>query len=241
MAELAALIAAIARHQELVVAFSGGADSAFLARVAHDTLGRGRVRAVTAVSPSLAADELDDCRGLAAAWGLRWSTVATDEMERAAYRVNDGDRCYHCKSALMDALDPLRGDGVTIALGVNTDDLGDHRPGQRAAGERAAVFPLVEAGFSKADVRTGRSGSACGRGTSRRPPAWPRGCRTAPRSRWRCCRRWSGLRPACGRWGSARSGCVTTSARLASSCRCEDSGGARAAVAGGRRRARGRL
>ncbi len=153
MAELAALTAAIARHEELVVAFSGGADSAFLARVAHDTLGRERVRAVTAVSPSLAAAELDDCRALAAEWGLRWSTLATDEMERAAYRVNDGERCYHCKAALMDALEPLRGDGVAIALGVNTDDLGDHRPGQRAAGERAAVFPLVEAGFSKADVR----------------------------------------------------------------------------------------
>jgi len=153
MAELAAVSAAVARHQELVVAFSGGADSAFLARVAHDTLGRERVRVVTAVSPSLAAAELDDCRALAAEWGLRWSSVATDEMERAAYRVNDGDRCYHCKAALMDALEPLRGEGVTIALGVNTDDLGDHRPGQRAAGERAAVFPLVEAGFSKADVR----------------------------------------------------------------------------------------
>jgi len=153
MAELAALTAAIERHHELVVAFSGGADSAFLARVAHDTLGRDRVRAVTAVSPSLAAAELDDCRALAAEWGLRWSTLATDEMERAAYRVNDGERCYHCKAALMDALEPLRGDGVAIALGVNTDDLGDHRPGQRAAGERAAVFPLVEAGFSKADVR----------------------------------------------------------------------------------------
>jgi pyridinium-3,5-biscarboxylic acid mononucleotide sulfurtransferase len=153
MAELAALAAAVARHPELVVAFSGGADSAFLARVAHDTLGRDRVRAVTAVSPSLAAAELDDCRTLAAEWGLRWSTVATDEMERAAYRVNDGERCYHCKSALMDALEPLRGPGVVIALGVNTDDLGDHRPGQRAAGERSAVFPLVEAGFTKADVR----------------------------------------------------------------------------------------
>ena len=69
-------------------------------------LGPERVRAVTAVSPSLAADELDDCRRLAAEWGLSWSTVATDEMERAAYRVNDGERCYHCKSALMDALDP---------------------------------------------------------------------------------------------------------------------------------------
>jgi uncharacterized protein len=153
MAELAALAAAVSRHREVVVAFSGGADSAFLARVAHDTLGPERVRAVTAVSPSLAGAELEDCRDLAVEWGLRWSTVETDEMERAAYRVNDGERCYHCKAALMDALEPLCGGGAVIALGVNTDDLGDHRPGQRAAGERAAVFPLVEAGFTKADVR----------------------------------------------------------------------------------------
>ena len=143
------------RHERIIVAFSGGADSAFLARVAHDTLGGGRVRVVTAVSPSLAADELDDCRQLAADWGLSWTTVLTDEMERAAYRVNDGERCYHCKAALMDALAPIaRSDaGAVIALGVNVDDLDDHRPGQRAAGERAAVFPLVEAGFTKAHVR----------------------------------------------------------------------------------------
>ncbi len=106
MADLASVHAALDRHAAVVVAFSGGADSAFLARVAHDRLGPERVRAVTAVSPSLAADELEDCRRLAAEWGLSWSTVATDEMERAAYRVNDGERCYHCKSALMDALDP---------------------------------------------------------------------------------------------------------------------------------------
>jgi len=103
-------------------------------------------------SRSLAADELEDCRRLAAEWGLSWSTVATDEMERAAYRVNDGERCYHCKSALMDALTPLVTAGAVVALGVNVDDLGDHRPGQRAAGERDAVFPLVEAGFTKADM-----------------------------------------------------------------------------------------
>ena len=155
MAELDVLREALQRHERMIVAFSGGADSAFLARVAHDTLGAGRVRVVTAVSPSLAADELDDCRRLAADWGLSWTTVLTDEMERAAYRVNDGERCYHCKAALMDALAPMaRSDvGAVIALGVNVDDLDDHRPGQRAAGERAAVFPLVEAGFTKADVR----------------------------------------------------------------------------------------
>ena len=138
----------------VVVAFSGGADSAFLAAAAHRTLGRARVHAVTAVSPSLAGAERDDCAALAAEWGLRWSAVETDEMARAAYRVNDLDRCYHCKAELMDVVAPIAAaDGATVVLGVNVDDLGDHRPGQRAARERGAAFPLVAAGFTKADVR----------------------------------------------------------------------------------------
>lgn len=138
---------------EVVVAFSGGVDSAFLAWVAHDTLGPDRATAVTAVSPSLADAEHDDCRSLAAEWGLSWREVHTEEMANAAYRRNDTERCYHCKDALMDAVEPLLASGVTTALGVNLDDLDDHRPGQRAAAERGAVFPLVEAGFSKADIR----------------------------------------------------------------------------------------
>ena len=136
----------------VIVAFSGGADSAFLAWVANDTLGDG-ARAVTAVSPSLAPEEESDCRRLADEWGLRWTAVFTDELADTAYSVNDGRRCYWCKSALLDAVAPMTDDGATVVLGVNLDDLGDHRPGQDAAAERGAAFPLVDAGFSKADVR----------------------------------------------------------------------------------------
>lgn len=153
--QLAALEHELNRLGRVVVAFSGGADSSFLAAVAQRTLGPQYVHAVTAVSPSLAGDEESDCRALALEWGLRWSPVETSEMERAAYRVNDSDRCFHCKAELMDVLAPIaQAEGAAVVLGVNLDDLGDHRPGQKAAASAGAQFPLVTAGFSKANVRT---------------------------------------------------------------------------------------
>ena len=154
VADLGVLRRSLRELDRVLVAFSGGADSSFLAWVAHDTLGPDRAAAVTAVSPSLADLEHDDCRTLAAEWGLTWHEVETEEMTNAAYRRNDTDRCFWCKDALMDAIGPIvSATGATPALGVNLDDLDDHRPGQRAAADRGAVFPLVEAGFTKDDVR----------------------------------------------------------------------------------------
>jgi uncharacterized protein len=137
-----------------VVAFSGGVDSGLLAWTAHQVLGPERTLAITAVSPSLAPSERADCRSLAAAWGLRWMEILSDEGSRPEYVANGPDRCYHCKSELMDRIAPIaEAERAVVALGVNVDDLADHRPGQRAARERGAVFPLVEAGLTKDLVR----------------------------------------------------------------------------------------
>jgi uncharacterized protein len=162
--DLETLRSTFRRLQRVIVAFSGGADSALVAWVANDTLGSDRVLCVTAVSPSLAPEERADCQRLAAEWGLRFMEVETDELGDPEYTANDGSRCYHCKASLLEALGPIVAGGVgglggpgdigsTVVLGVNLDDLGDHRPGQQAASERGAVFPLVEARFTKADVR----------------------------------------------------------------------------------------
>jgi uncharacterized protein len=137
----------------VVVAFSGGADSALVAAVAGRVLSR-KALAVTAVSASLPPGELDSARAFAEALGIRHLTVRTRELERPAYTANGTDRCYHCKSELYDVLEPVaRAEGARIASGTNVDDLSDTRPGLRAAAERGVLEPLVEARFTKADVR----------------------------------------------------------------------------------------
>jgi len=148
------LIEAVRAIGPMVVAFSGGVDSAVVAAAARRALLREHVLLATANSSSLADGELARCRRLAEEWDVDWVALATDELDDERYVVNDGDRCFWCKTALMDQLEPVAAlRSAEIVLGVNVDDLGDHRPGQEAARKRGARFPLVEAGFTKADVR----------------------------------------------------------------------------------------
>ena len=138
----------------VVVAYSGGVDSSFLAAMAHSALG-DRALAVTAVSPSLARRELDAARELATTNGWSHRVVGTHEVGREEYARNDADRCYWCKSELFEVLSPIAAElGAEIAVGTNLDDLGDHRPGLRAANERSVRAPLVEVGLAKHEIRT---------------------------------------------------------------------------------------
>jgi uncharacterized protein len=138
----------------LVVAYSGGVDSALLAVAAHRALG-GRALAVTADSESLSQEQRALALDVAARFGFPHRMLATRELDNPLYARNEADRCYHCKSELFRLLVPLaRAEGFAhVAYGLIVDDLGDYRPGHRAAAEAGVRAPLAEAGLTKADVR----------------------------------------------------------------------------------------
>jgi uncharacterized protein len=153
---LASLEADLRSRGSLMVAFSGGADSAFLVAAAARALGQDRVAAATAYSDSLPQHERSPARELAESLGVRVFTPRTHEMEREGYRANAGDRCYFCKAELLDVLGPLaREHGFAhVATGTNADDaVAGFRPGIRAAAERGAITPLRDAGLTKQQVR----------------------------------------------------------------------------------------
>lgn len=155
VSRLAALEVRLADLGSLMVAYSGGVDSAFLAATAHRVLG-AQMLAVLADSPSLARRDLEQARAFAHSINMPLHVVATEELDRPEYRRNDANRCFHCKDELFDVMGAL---GVKlgfqhIAYGMNADDTRDFRPGQRAAEQHAVLAPLAEAGMTKLEVRT---------------------------------------------------------------------------------------
>ena len=152
--KLQALEEALRALGNLMVAYSGGVDSAFLAATAHRVLG-DRMVAVLADSPSLARRDLELATAFAQSAGMRLQVIQTEELDKPEYQKNDGDRCFHCKTELFTGMEALRAElGFEhIAYGMNSDDTWDYRPGQRAADEHKVLAPLAAAGLTKQEIR----------------------------------------------------------------------------------------
>jgi uncharacterized protein len=152
--KLLALEDRLRQLESLMVAYSGGVDSAFLAAAAHRVLGP-RMIAVLADSPSLARRDMEQACAFARAHQIPLHVIATEELDRPEYQRNDANRCFHCKDELfrtMEALGPKLG-FARIAYGMNADDTRDFRPGQRAAEEHDVLAPLADAGLTKLEIR----------------------------------------------------------------------------------------
>lgn len=149
-----ALLAGLRPFASLLVAFSGGADSAYLAWAAHQALG-DRALAVTALSASFSEHDRRESARFAAAAGIRHECIETEEFFNALYVANNPDRCYHCKDELFQKLKSLAASRGfrAIAYGVNADDTGEFRPGHRAAAEHEILTPLLDAGLHKEEIR----------------------------------------------------------------------------------------
>lgn len=148
------LFARLRSLRSIIVAFSGGTDSAYLAWAAHQALGKYAL-AVTAMSPSFSAHDREDAKTFARQHGLRHEFIETHEFDNPQYIANQPDRCYHCKVELFAVLSRLAAMRVAaaIAYGVNVDDLGDFRPGHRAAAEYGILAPLLDCRFTKSEIR----------------------------------------------------------------------------------------
>ncbi len=155
MGKLRALEAHLARLGSLMVAYSGGVDSAFLAATAHRVLG-SRMLAVMADSPSLARRDMEQAVSFAASLAMPLEVIATKELDRPEYARNDANRCFHCKDELFSVMEELRTrlGFEHIAYGMNADDTKDFRPGQRAAEQHAVLAPLADAELTKLEVRS---------------------------------------------------------------------------------------
>jgi uncharacterized protein len=153
-ARLRDLEARLGALDSIMVAYSGGVDSAFLAAIAHRVLG-GRMLAVLADSPSLARRDMEQAIAFAQSQGIPLRVIQTEELVKPEYQRNDANRCFHCKTELFTGMEALRTElgYVHLAYGMNADDTRDYRPGQRAAAEHAVLAPLADAGMTKSDVR----------------------------------------------------------------------------------------
>ena len=139
----------------VMVAYSGGVDSAFLAATAHRVLG-DRMLAVLADSPSLARRDMEQARAFAESLKMPLRVIETEELDKPEYQRNDANRCFHCKTELFEGMKALSAElgFAQIAYGMNADDRRDYRPGQRAAEEHAVLAPLAEAGLTKQEIRS---------------------------------------------------------------------------------------